>query len=180
MKKIKNLLMIIIFAVVLTACGKTNEQKIETKGKCNVFECIKKISSTNTLEEMNKIIGFDGENSYESNTSTTYKWKLSEDTSIEATINKESKKATLKIWYPSKMITKYANFSKWDEIEKKYKSTSGITYDEIVKLVGNVEGTLSGKSDLQLTYNWYDENNGYMFAYINPKTNKCTLASGRF
>lgn len=180
MKKIKALLVVTMLAGLLTACGKGNEPKIETKGKCNAFECIKKLSVTNTLEEINDTVGFNGEQTNESDYSTTYSWKLSDDSSIDASISKSDNAVSYKIYYPTKAITKRADFSKWNDIKSKLNSKEGLYYDEFVKLVGNVEGVLTSKSSSSLTYHWYNKDGGYLFAYFNAKDNKCTMASGRF
>ena len=180
MKKLQKLLVVAVLVGLLTACGKGSEPTAETKGKCNVFECIKQLSVTATLEDINKTIGLDGEQSYDSDYSTTYTWELSDDTDIEASISKSDNKVTYKISYPTKAIGKRADFSKWDEIKSKLNSKEGLTYDEFVKLVGGVEGVLSGKSSSSLTYNWYNKDGGYLFGYFDAETKKCTLASGRF
>ena len=109
MKKIKALLVVTMLAGLLTACGKGNEPKIETKGKCNAFECIKKLSVTNTLEEINDTIGFNGEQTNESDYSTTYSWKLSDDSSIDASISKSDNAVSYKIYYPRMLDESYGN-----------------------------------------------------------------------
>lgn len=180
MKKLQKLLVVVALAGLLSACGKDDEPVAETKGKCNVFECIKKLDVNNTLDEINKTIGIDGKQTSDTEYSTTYTWKLSDDTSIDATITKSDNSVKYKISYPTKSIVKRADFSKWSDIKSKLNSKEGLTYDEFVKLVGGVEGTLTDKSSSSLTYDWYNKDGGYLFAYFNTKDNKCTLASGRF
>ena len=52
------------------------EKKEEVKGKCEVRECIKMLEVTNSVEEINEVIGFEAE---KSEFSETYTWKLSSD-----------------------------------------------------------------------------------------------------
>lgn len=52
--------------------------KKESKGKCDVFECINKINTDSTLDKVNKIIGFEGE--YIGKNYEVYYWQLTEDT----------------------------------------------------------------------------------------------------
>lgn len=175
----KNILKVVfafVLVVSLTGCGK--EKKIETNGKCNVFECMNLISIDNTLEEINNIVGLEGKLTDEQHKIYTY--ELSDETSLKVDFDDNDKITTIEIDYPNKLITKRANFSKWDEINKKLKTTDSLTYDEFVRLVGNVEGTLEKKGTTSLHYKWLDANGGYLFAYFNSETKKCTLASGRF
>lgn len=180
MKKLQKLLVVIALAGLLTACGKGGEPKTETKGKCDVFECIKKLGVNDSLTTINSTIGLDGKQISESDYSTTYTWELSDDSSIDASISKSDNKVTYKISYPTKAIGKRADFSKWDEIKSKLNSKEGLTYDEFVKLVGGVEGVLTSKSSSSLTYHWYNKDGGYLFGYFNADTKMCTMASGRF
>lgn len=75
---------------LFTGCGdkeleKTdnNENKTEekTNGKCTAVECIKQINVENTVEEINNIIGINGELIDEKY--NKYYWKLSENVGIE-------------------------------------------------------------------------------------------------
>ena len=129
---------------------------------------------------MNKIIGFDAEKKNESDISTSYSWELNKDSSIDANISKSDGTATIRIWYRTKDVTKRTDFSNWDEIKKRLNSSEGLYYDDFVKLMGGVEGVLTEKSSSSLTYKWYNKEDGYLFAYFDAKTKKCTLASGRF
>ena len=70
---------------ILTGCGKETDysERLETKGKCVATECIKQIDVTDTVEEINEIIGFEGELIDEEYNS--YLWDLSEISELEAT-----------------------------------------------------------------------------------------------
>ena len=51
--------------VLLTGCGQNKTQPTvvdkPAKGNCKVFDCIKKLDTKNTLEDVNKVMGFEGE-----------------------------------------------------------------------------------------------------------------------
>jgi hypothetical protein len=61
---------------------KTKEEpKIEekSKGKCKILDCIKKIPTDASYEDVNKIIGFEGETYLEGTGWKSYKWNLNDD-----------------------------------------------------------------------------------------------------
>lgn len=169
----------------ITGCGEKveNEQKIEevqSKGKYDVFGCMEKLDATMTLEQMNEVIGFEGEKTSETDSYTVYKWELTDDTGITSQFHTKYNTATISANYPNKMITEKADFSKWDEIKSKLNKREEITYDEFVKLVGGVQGKMDQKTSTSTTYKWLNNEGGYLSAYFDVKTNKCTMATGRF
>lgn len=175
--------MSLVLALGLTGCGKSNSNggaKEESKGNCTVFECMKKIDAKNTVEEINKIIGIDGELTSEGEKSNIYKWALSEETSITVQYFTTTNNATVSANYPNKLVSKKADFSKYDEIKKALQSGDSLTYDEFVKKVGGVQGVITQKSSSSITYYWMNSNGGYLTAYFSLKTGKCTMATGRF
>ena len=179
MKKIQIIFLAIIGMLVLSGCSNSETEKL--KGNCDPFKCMEKISIDNTYEDINTILGFEGSEVNESASMTTYKWVFNEDLSIKAYYTPSTgKAASIELSFPIKSVKKRADFSKWDEIKSKLKSEEKLTYAEFVKLVGGVDGILEKISSSSLTYKWYDNKNGYLFAYFNPKTMECTLASGRF
>lgn len=158
-----------------TGCSQENleeEKKEEVKGNCTVVECLQKIEVSNTVEEINEIIGFEPTESEYSGDKT---WKLdsknwitlkSTGTSVilQATIDKESIKDE-KITLPSQ--------KELQELLNK-----GITYEQLVEKIGG-EGTLSSKTKESVGYLWADKNGQRLGATINNKTKKCTVASYR-
>ncbi|MBQ3414991.1 MAG: hypothetical protein IJH39_06530 [Clostridia bacterium] len=148
------------------------------KGKQNVFETIKLIETENTVEEINEIIGFEGECTDEEN--KTYKWEISQDTSVKVQYSKNND-ATIEISFPSKKIAnENVDFSKFEEIKSAMNTSSSITYDEIVQKLGGVEGTLKYKAKGTVRYEWDRPDGGYLTCTFNSSSMKCTFASGRF
>lgn len=198
MKK-KILFVVVCFLVLLgvtTGCDlkKTSEQKSDekteskSKGKCDVFECIERLDANNTLEEINEVIGFEGELTSDEEKYKVYTWELTEDTSIKvqftyivsAITNETTTRATISANFPGKMIPKTADFSKWNEIKTKLDNKESLTYDEFVKLVGGTEGKMKQKTQDSVSYTWYNAENGYLTATFDIETKKCTMATGRF
>ncbi len=164
----------------LSGCGNDNlreaEKPEEEKGKCKVEECIKQIEVTNSLEELNEIIGFEAE---KSNYSETYTWKLNSKTSIilsyagdspilQATLDKEAIKSD------------QVDFSKYSEMSASLKSGKSFTYEEVVEIVGGVEGVLAGKTSTSVRYTWVDKHDRTFSATFSTNANgKCTVMSMR-
>lgn len=176
----------IIFIVVMGMLGilalgeKQNNENIvqntsentEKKGNYDVIEAIKHIEITNTVEEINTILGFEGETSEFSGDTT---WKIDSKNwitlkkgvnspIIQATIDKESIKND-KVTLPSQ--------KELQELLNK-----GITYNELVEKLG-AEGILESKTSTSVGYVWADKNGQRLGASINNESGKCTVASYR-
>lgn len=156
--------------------GDSTTAKVDTKGKCDVFECIKIINTDDTYEQVVSKIGFEGE--YTGTDTKKYYWELSEDTGVEIYFYDSGN--SISIDFPNSLITKRADFSKWDEIETKTDSKNGLSYDELVNLVGNVQGVLTEKKSSSVTYKWLDANGGYLSAIFDSDDMKCSWISGWF
>lgn len=66
---------IVLLLGVTTGCNSkttanNNSTKTESKGNCDVFECLDKIDTNATLEDVNKVIGFE-----ETSTSSGNGWE---------------------------------------------------------------------------------------------------------
>ena len=160
-----------------TGCAKENldeKPKEDVKGNCSIVECMKKIEATNTIEEMNDIIGFESTTDAMIGSDPIWKFdsknwisfKNSNDTiTIQATIDKESlKDETIKL--PSS-----------SDLQKDLNNGS-FTYEELVEKVGG-EGTLTSISAGSLSYTWVDKSGQRLGATFNKKSGKCTVASYR-
>ena len=172
----------LISGLILSNTGCTEEQQEFTKkeeeirGNCVVTECIKQLKVTNTVEEINEIIGFEGE---KSEYSDTYKWKLSDKTSItrekagenpilQATIDKETIKS------------EEVDFSTYSEIKELLDSGKSLTYQEMVTKLGGVEGTLAGLTSTSKRYIWVDKQDRTFGATFSDTLNgKCSIISLR-
>lgn len=181
LKKIFTYSIISLFTIscVVGCSNSANEveeekQKEEVKGNCVVTECIKQLETSNTVEEINEIIGFVGTKSDYSEERT---WKLDSKNWItlkyaggnpilQATIDKESiKNENIKLPLSSELREMLNNGS--------------FTYEELVEKVGGVEGTLSSKTSSSVSYMWVDKHNQVLSATFNNESGKCTIASYR-
>lgn len=185
MKKLFNGLICLTLLFALTGCnnsGDSNssqENLSKSKGKCEATECIKLIEPENTVEEINKIIGVDGELTDEKY--NVYYWELSDDQGIQVSYY-SSDTGTIEVEVDDKTV--FANskvdFSRYDEISSLLKNGTSLTYDEFVDMVGGVEGTLMEKSTSSLQYMWVNSDGGYLNASFSNSTGKCSFITGRF
>ncbi len=180
--KLKNLMLgfisVLCVLCFITGCSKeesdeNNKEKV--KANCSVVECMKKIEVTNTVEEINDIIGF--ESTIDAMIGSDPVWKFdsknwisfknfgNNDITIQATIDKESlKNDNIKLPLSSELQTDLNNGS--------------FTYEEFVKKVGG-EGTLTSISKGSRNYTWVDKTGQRLSATFNNESGKCTVASYR-
>ncbi len=178
LKKVLSSFMIFVCSLFLvTGCTeeKVEEKKEEVKAKCSIAECMKKIEATNTVEEINDIIGFEsttdamiGSDSiwkFDSKNWISFKTSGNDNITIQATIDKETLKDD-KIKLPSS-----------SELQKDLNDGS-FTYEELVQKVGG-EGTLTSISKGSFSYTWVDKSGQKLGATFNRESGKCTVASYR-
>lgn len=194
MKKFISIISVLALAIclmfTLSGCGSdkdseknegTNTSSSESKKEkenqdAKVFEYIEKIESTNTVEEINGIVGSEGELVDEK--LNKYTWKISEDTSITATYYSGTN-ATISISCQNDLIKdNNVDFSKYSEI-KAALNASSLTYDEFIEKLGNVQGHMVEKSSTSRAYKWVGEDGRYLRATFSNSSNKCTFVSGR-
>lgn len=188
MKKITlSLLLLVVMVIGLTGCSNTESNKAsskstkeEIKGNYDVFESIKKVEATQSYEEINSIMGFEGKDitSESANGWKKYEWAITEDTSLNAIIYESSKNVSYEIEYPEEIIkNKKADFSDVKEFKSKINSADGLKYEDFVKTIG-CEGTLDKKSSSSISYSWVNADGGILHASFNIKTGKCTIFNG--
>ncbi|MBP3707289.1 MAG: hypothetical protein J6J36_01595 [Clostridia bacterium] len=192
MKKFVSIVSILALTIclmfTLSGCGSnkdseknegTNTSSSEAKKEnqdAKVFEYIEKIESKNTVEEINGIVGSEGELVDEK--LNKYTWKISEDTSITATYYSGTN-ATISISCKDDLIkSSNVDFSKYSEIKAALNSSS-LTYDEFIEKLGNVQGHMVEKSSTSRAYKWVGEDGRYLRATFSNSSNKCTFVSGR-
>ncbi len=162
----------------ITGCTKEKldeNSKEEVKGNCSIVECMKKIEATNTIEEINDIVGFESITDamigsdpiwkFDSKNWISFKTNSNDDITIQATIDKESIKND-KINLPAS-----------SDLQKDLDNGS-FTYEELVEKVGG-DGTLTSISKSALSYTWVDKTGQRLGATFNNKSGKCTVASYR-
>jgi len=182
-KKIFSLICGFLTLTMLTGCTNNsitennndlNDEASNTKGNCTVVECIEKINPENTVEEINNIIGFEGELTDEKY--NKYYWELAEDTGVEVSYYSGTK-GTIRINYDrDSLANKKVDFSRYDELKPKI--SEGVTYQEFISYIGGVEGTTIEKSSYSTKYVWVDEDGSYLNGSFSNSSGKCTLASG--
>ena len=153
----------------------TKEKEV-SKAKCSAVECIEKIEPENTVEQINEIIGFEGELTDEKY--NTYTWQITKDESIVVKYY-SSDKGTITVNYKKDSIVanKKVDLSKLTELKPKV--TAGISYEEFKKEVGDVDGVLIEKSETSRRYVWATGKGGYVKGSFNYRTDKCTSMIGR-
>lgn len=152
----------------------TKTEEVFEQSNCTIEECIKQIEVANSVEEINKIIGFDGnKNDY----SDDYTWKLDsknwitrknagDSHIIQATIDKDS------IKNESLSLPTSAELKKWLD-------DGSFTYEKLVEKLGGAKGTMSSKTSTSVGYTWVDKNSQTLSATFNNESKKCTVASIR-
>lgn len=191
MKKVFALSLCLMLSVFLaTGCGKDTKEnnstskeekkteEVKSKGNCSVFECIEKTTGKDTLEDMNKIIGFEGTVLREGTGWKTYSWELNDTDSVETTFYSTS--STTKINFKDERIkNSKVSFAKYDELKKALNNRESISYDKVKELFGGEEGTLVEKDNSGSKYRWVNAEGGYLNVSFNSDKSKCTMVMGR-
>lgn len=189
-RNISTIVIILLVVVTLTGCNRGTDKKSvgQTKhnGNCSSIDCIKKIKTNSTLNDINKTIGIDGKVVDEA--SQQYTWKLSDEESVNITFNSDKdlsgnavKKATtiISIDYDEKDLeNKNLDSSKYKSVNSSFKSGKSLTYDQFKEKLGGIEGKLIAKSDTEEQYIWIDENGRYIKAIFSLKEKKCIMVNG--
>ncbi len=178
MKKVC-ILSLLLASFILHGCSgeikNDNKKALEnTKGNCTILECMNKITPENTVQEINNIIGFEGELTDEKY--NKYYWELSDDAGIEVSYYSGNKGTVVADVKKELLQNKDVNFSRYDELKSKI--NDGITYDEFISYIGNEDGIIVEKSSLSTKYMWVDKDGNYLKASFSNSTNKCTVATG--
>lgn len=169
---------------LVTACSNSKEEtkvndekKEETVGKCNIKDCIKEIKSSNTtVEEINEIIGFEGEKSEFSDKVT---WKLNSKNSI--TWDNSSTNPIIQANIDKKdVMSEDVDFSAYNDIKSLLDNGKSLTYEEMVEKLGGVEGTLAGLTSTSKRYIWVDKSERTFSAtFSDNNKGKCSIISLR-
>lgn len=184
MKKFLGLLCGILVLGTLTGCGNnattgdngdvSGGSPSKTKGNCTAVECIKKINPENTVEQINNIIGFEGELIDEKY--NIYYWELSEETGVKMAYY-SSAKGTVTIDYDrDSLANSKVDFSRYSELKPKI--NEGISYNDFISYIGGVQGTVIEKSSYSTKYVWVSSDGSYLNGTFSSSSGNCTFASG--
>ena len=186
MKKFLFGVLFVAMAFTIVGCGSKNtekpkddkkETKEKIKGNCTVFECIKELKVTDSLEEVNTKIGFEGKLDKETDNYSIYKWNVTKDSYVEIQFNTGGK-SNIKIEFKKDTVAdSKIDLSGFEEIKELVKSGE-MDYATFVSKVGNVEGVLVEKSQFSKKYLWYNSTSKYLYGTFSESTNKCTLING--
>lgn len=186
--KIGLLALILCLTLTLSGCGlKKDSNQVDSNGgsssektndsKTNdmiVFDYMERLSPENTVEEMNAIIGSEGELVDEKY--NKYSWNISEDTTLTATYY-SSKTATIKIDIDKNLLKNdKVDLSCAKDLKSEINSTNGLKYDDFVSRIGS-EGYVVEKSSSSITYKWVNSQGGYLSGSFSKSSGKCTFFS---
>ncbi len=167
---------------ITTGCTKQNENDIvkdevqeKSKGNCEAEECINLIEPKMNVEEVNEIIGFEGEKKDEIE---TYTWQLTDKTkivieykdglgNITATMDKE------------KLNNDDFKISICYDIQNDLKNGTTYTYEEMVEKFGGIEGHLESKSSTSKMYMWVKDGQTFRATFSDSLKGKCSIVSLR-
>lgn len=180
MKKILGIIIISITVLLLTGCS-LFESKNDTgiRGNCRVFDCIKKIETTDNLQTINKTMGFNGTLVKEEKAYKIYKWVTNEkkNESLQAVFY--SKNTSISITFTDKDIKdKNVDFSQYEEIKRALNNREIVRYSDI-KNKFKSEGVLIEKTMYTNKYKWVNKDGKYINATFNNSTNACTMIFGK-
>lgn len=183
----KKKLLTILFGSVLIlgiATGCSTEQsaddadnkKVEeqAKGNCEVEECINKIEPKMKLEEVNELIGFEGEKKDDSD---IYIWQLTTKTKIE--IEYKDGLGSIKATYDKDAISDdNLKLSICSEIVGDIRKKT-YTYEEMVEKLEGVEGHLESKSSTSKMYKWVKDGQTFRATFSDSAKGKATIVTLR-
>lgn len=145
--------------------------EIDAKTRSALME---ELPAVTTVEEANELIGSEGkktgENWYKSpydppavvSTMTEYTWFMGDGTLLTGAFTVYEVGGqdyrTFDTYYPSDEIEDKATFANLDEIRERLDSAEGLRYDQLVELLGGVEGLRETTSTVEnTTYFWVDD-----------------------
>lgn len=142
-----------------------------------LFQTMSELSADMTVEQANEVIGSEGEMSSATDSSTLYVWDMGDECSIEGTFF-TSGSARFDAEYPRKLVKDHADFSDWDNIKAQAEAGT-LTYDQLVDMLGGVPGLLDSVRNGGYTYQWYNDDGGYLFAQTDEE-GEVSIVSGMF
>lgn len=171
---------VIVLGMAMSKMGqKENEPKEEpaqeqAKGNYDVEECMKRIEPTMKLEEINEIIGFEGEKKGETD---TYIWQLTDKTKIE--VEYKNGLGTITATMDKDKI-KNDNFklSICYGIQNSLRSGTSFTYEEMVEKLEGIEGHLATKAPTFKRYIWVNKDKQTFGAsFSDTLGGKCSITT---
>lgn len=177
----KKILIIIVVVCLIIAIGigiiwYTSRGKNNTKSDVAYIQKFNTIELTDTLQQVNQKIGFEG--TLRNASLGAYSWNFSDNTGIEVYFNSSTNQISdTKLLYATEdIINSAVKIPNLTLLQSKI--DKGISYEEIKKECGNVDGVLIRKSPTSSEYRWQKEVGKYLNATFNSQ-NVCTAFNGR-
>lgn len=188
--KIGLLALILCLVFSLSGCGsKDNDSNKDSKNNSSenstesskedlkVFEYMDKIKPENTVEEINSIIGSDGELVDEKY--NKYTWKITDDTTLTATYY-SAKTATITIDIDDDLLKDdKTDLSDSSNLKSEINSANGVKYEDMVSKFGT-NGYMVEKRSSGTSYMWVNKDGGYIKANFSNGSGKCTSFSEEY
>ncbi len=179
---LKKLISLGVIGLFLVGCGtneveedKEKEKEPVVQANCEVKDCIKKIEVTNTVEEINDIIGFEAK---KSEYSEEYTWKLDDKNSITLKLSTPDSRILQATIDKNTIKSDDVDLSVYSDIKKLLDKGKSLSYKEMVEKLGGVEGVLAGKTSTSERYIWVDKNNQTFSATFSDNNDgKCNIIS---
>lgn len=151
------------------------EEVIETK--CSIADCMTKIDVEDSNEKITEIIGVEPEIDESGNKA---KWVFSSKENITREKSSGSSQHTVQATIDkTKIKNGDLDFSIFTELKEELESGESFTYDELVKRLGGVQGTLAGLTSTSKRYIWVDNHNQTFSATFSNRNGECSIISLR-
>ena len=196
MKKVLAISLALLMVLTFAACGdsgssntpsdnNTGSSQQEQPGSNNgespavkngnfdsAFDAIKSIEPENTVEEINAIMGFEGElTDAEYN---VYCWDITDSESIKVLYG-ESDYGTIEVIADTSSKKQDGiDFSKSDELLEKVED--GISYADFIAYIGNIDGIITLKGRNRVQYEWVSNDGSRMSAQFD-EDGQCDFAN---
>lgn len=175
MKKIRGIFLLLL-CMILVGCNK--DEFSNTLGNCTIDKCVELIDPSDSVSKINEILGINGvlvDAGY-----NEYFWELSENAGIYVTYY-SGDVGIIRSEFPDEEIKNpRVSFAKINEIESAVNTDESLTYQDLVNMLGNVEGVNVEKSESELKYKWVSDDNKYLIATISQDTKKCIMITGMY
>lgn len=161
--------------------NKNSKNSIKNKkAKCTAVDCIKLIDFDSTIDEINTIIGFEGELIDNSEYFTQYYWAISNNSGIRYSYNMDFTRGTVEL------DVKHDNLknSKVDLSESRFQTIKSkvldeyYKYDQVKSYLAGVDGTITMKTSEITEYTWVSNSGGYLTVRYDNRSSSPRYATG--
>ena len=172
MKKILTLILALILAITLVACGGDNAASTNDK---EYLDLINKTEVGDSLDKITEIIGFEGEVQSDN---ATYTWDFGNG-GFSAVFREgdTSEALSVKVLYEyDDVVNSKVKIKDLDTLKEKV--SAGIHYDDFKDYLGSVDGILVEKGPVTKGYVWRSSNGSIVTAAFKLNNNICNSFVG--